>query len=174
MGRTGPCSQCKRNRGRKRRKPGDNRDLIANLFNPVPLPAREGLGVRLSATTNTLVTSSRKITSGQNVHPDKLEFAKQLRRKMTPAERRLWKALRRNALDGLHFRRQQVIEGYIADFYCDAAKLAIELDGAVHQEHCNMTNRAIMRSQASECRFSEFQMRRCSTLSQSLSISDRR
>src|SRR5258707_1243130 len=95
-------------------------------------------------------------------------------RKMTPAERRLWKALRRNALDGLHFRRQQVIEGYIADFYCDAAKLAIELDGAVHQEHCNMTNRAIMRSQASECRFSEFQMRRCSTLSQSLSISDRR
>jgi very-short-patch-repair endonuclease len=34
----------------------------------------------------------------------------------------------------VHFRRQQVIEGYIADFYCDAAKLAIELDGGVHQE----------------------------------------
>jgi very-short-patch-repair endonuclease len=78
--------------------------------------------------------SSRKITSGQNVHPDKLAFAKRLRREMTPAERRLWKALRRNALDGFHFRRQQVIEGYIADFYCDAAKLAIELDGSVHQE----------------------------------------
>jgi very-short-patch-repair endonuclease len=28
-----------------------------------------------------------------------------------------------------------VIEGYIADFYCDAAKLAIDLDGVVHQEH---------------------------------------
>jgi very-short-patch-repair endonuclease len=77
---------------------------------------------------------SSKITSGQSVHPDKLAFAKQLRREMTPAERRLWNALRRNALDGFHFRRQQVIEGYIADFYCDAAKLAIELDGGVHQE----------------------------------------
>jgi very-short-patch-repair endonuclease len=80
------------------------------------------------------MTLSRKITSGQNVNPEKLAFAKRLRREMTPAERRLWKALRRNALDGFHFRRQQVIEGYIADFYCDAAKLAIELDGSVHQE----------------------------------------
>ena len=35
----------------------------------------------------------RKITSGQNVHRDKLAFAKQLRREMTPTERRLWKAL---------------------------------------------------------------------------------
>ena len=80
------------------------------------------------------MTRHSKITSGQNVHPDKLAFAKQLRREMTPAERRLWMALRRNALDGFHFRRQQVIDGYIADFYCDAAKLAIELDGGVHQE----------------------------------------
>jgi very-short-patch-repair endonuclease len=80
------------------------------------------------------MTRSSKITSGQNVHPDKLAYAKQLRLEMTPAERRLWRALRGNALDGFHFRRQQVIEGYIADFYCDAAKLAIELDGSVHQE----------------------------------------
>jgi very-short-patch-repair endonuclease len=81
-----------------------------------------------------LMTRNSKITSGQNVHPDKLAFAKRLRREMTPSERRLWKALRRNALDGFHFRRQQVIEGYIADFYCDAAKLAIELDGGAHQD----------------------------------------
>jgi very-short-patch-repair endonuclease len=53
---------------------------------------------------------------------------------MTPAERILWKALRRNAIDGFHFRRQQVIEGFVVDFYCDAAKLAIELDGGVHEE----------------------------------------
>ena len=99
-----------------------------------PFPLGKGLGVRLSATTDMLMSSSRKITSGQNVHPDKLAFAKRLRREMTPAERRLWKALRRNALDGFHFRRQQVIDGYVADFYCDAAKLVIELDGGVHQE----------------------------------------
>src|SRR6202035_277062 len=59
---------------------------------------------------------------------------KRLRREMTPAERRLWAAIRRNAIDGFHFRRQQVIEGYVVDFYCASAKLAIELDGGVHGE----------------------------------------
>ena len=77
---------------------------------------------------------SRKIVRGQNVQPEKLSLAKRLRREMTPAERALWMVVRRKGLDGFHFRRQQVIEGFIADFYCDAAKLAIELDGTVHEE----------------------------------------
>jgi very-short-patch-repair endonuclease len=47
---------------------------------------------------------------------------------MTDPERKLWSALRGNRLDGLHFRRQQVIGDYIVDFYCEAARLAIELD----------------------------------------------
>ena len=81
-----------------------------------------------------LMASSRKIVRGQNVQPEKLSLAKRLRREMTPAERALWMVVRRNGLDGFHFRRQQVIEGFIADFYCDAAKLAIELDGTVHEE----------------------------------------
>ncbi len=51
---------------------------------------------------------------------------------MTPAEETLWQALRRNQL-GVHFRRQQVIEGFIVDFYCHAAALVIELDGAAHR-----------------------------------------
>jgi very-short-patch-repair endonuclease len=53
---------------------------------------------------------------------------------MTLAERRLWRALRRSAADGFHFRRQQVIQGYIVDFYCNTAKLAIEVDGGVHED----------------------------------------
>ena len=53
---------------------------------------------------------------------------------MTSTEINLWKALRRNAVGGFHFRRQQVIQGYVVDFYCDVAKLAIELDGGVHEE----------------------------------------
>ncbi len=52
---------------------------------------------------------------------------------MTPAERLLWQALRRNAANGLHFRRQQVIAGFIADFYCHAAALIVEVDGSVHE-----------------------------------------
>jgi very-short-patch-repair endonuclease len=75
-----------------------------------------------------------KIVRGQTVQPSKLLLAKQLRHGMTAAERRLWIALRRNGLDGFHFRRQQVIGGYIVDFYCNTAKLAIEVDGGVHQD----------------------------------------
>jgi very-short-patch-repair endonuclease len=77
---------------------------------------------------------SRKIVRGQTVQPEKLSLAKRLRREMTLAERRLWRALRRSAADGFHFRRQQVIQGYIVDFYCNTAKLAIEVDGGVHED----------------------------------------
>src|SRR6185369_2730921 len=70
---------------------------------------------------------------GQRVDPSKLSLAKQFRREMTPAELTLWKALRRNQVDGLHFRRQQVIAGFIVDFYCHAPRLVIEVDGGVHK-----------------------------------------
>ena len=53
---------------------------------------------------------------------------------MTPAECLLWELVRANRL-GYHIRRQQVIEGYIADFYCHAAALVIEVDGAIHDDH---------------------------------------
>jgi very-short-patch-repair endonuclease len=52
---------------------------------------------------------------------------------MTSEERIVRNHLRQNRCAGFHFRRQQVIAGFIADFYCDAARLAIELDGAFHQ-----------------------------------------
>ncbi|MDR2687094.1 MAG: endonuclease domain-containing protein [Oscillospiraceae bacterium] len=56
--------------------------------------------------------------------------AKDLRRDMTPQEGHLWyDFLRRHPL---RFRRQSVIYHYIADFYCDRAKLVIELDGSQH------------------------------------------
>jgi very-short-patch-repair endonuclease len=69
---------------------------------------------------------------GQRIERAKLEQAKAFRRKMTPAERRLWQALRANRLDGLHFRRQQIIDGFIVDFYCHAVGLVVEVDGPVH------------------------------------------
>ncbi|WP_425157601.1 endonuclease domain-containing protein [Candidatus Binatus sp.] len=63
---------------------------------------------------------------------DKLELARDLRRRMTPQEKILWNSLRKDALGALHFRRQQVIAGYVVDFYCASAKLAVEIDGIVH------------------------------------------
>lgn len=74
-----------------------------------------------------------KIIRGQRIDPAKLERAKKLRREMTPAEKRLWSALRGNRVDGLHFRRQQIIHGFIADFYCHTAGVVVELDGPVHR-----------------------------------------
>ncbi len=50
---------------------------------------------------------------------------------MTQPEKTLWAFLRRNEL-GLHFRRQHPVGPYILDFYCAAAKLAVEVDGPVH------------------------------------------
>jgi very-short-patch-repair endonuclease len=74
----------------------------------------------------------RNIVIGQKISSNKLEQAKKLRRQMTKAESILWQHLRRNNLNGLHFRRQQIIEGFIVDFYCHAVGLVIEVDGKIH------------------------------------------
>jgi very-short-patch-repair endonuclease len=76
---------------------------------------------------------SRGIVQGQDVQMGKLEAAIRLRRRMTPQERTLWNCLRANRLDGMHFRRQQVIDGLIVDFYCNTAALVVEVDGKVHE-----------------------------------------
>ena len=75
----------------------------------------------------------KNIIPGQRVKNEKLELARELRREMTPAEKILWQELRGNKL-GAHFRRQQVIAGFIVDFYCHKAGLVIELDGSIHDE----------------------------------------
>ena len=64
------------------------------------------------------------IVHGQPVGPEKIQFAKLLRRTMTRPERMLWNALRRSQRNGLHFRRQQIAGDFILDFYCDTARLA--------------------------------------------------
>jgi very-short-patch-repair endonuclease len=75
----------------------------------------------------------KNILPGQRVTKEKLHRARELRQEMTPAEQLLWQELRANKL-GVHFRRQQVIAGFIVDFYCHQADLVIELDGSVHEE----------------------------------------
>ena len=72
------------------------------------------------------------VVRGQRIDPIKLALAKEFRRDPTKEERLLWNEIRRERLGGLHFRRQQVISGFIVDFYCAAARLAVELDGPVH------------------------------------------
>jgi len=73
----------------------------------------------------------KNIIPGQKVTKEKQQRARELRREMTPAEKILWEELRANKL-GVHFRRQQVIAGFIVDFYCHKSALVIEVDGDIH------------------------------------------
>ena len=64
----------------------------------------------------------------------KRKLSRQLRRGATASERRAWELLRNRQLLGLKFRRQQVIRGYVVDFYCAELRLALEIDGGVHDQ----------------------------------------
>ena len=51
---------------------------------------------------------------------------------MSPAETRLWVRLRNREALGFNVRRSYAVGPYILDFYCDEAKLSIEVDGGQH------------------------------------------
>ncbi len=74
----------------------------------------------------------KNIIRNQRTSRKKRQFARKLRRNMAPAENLLWHRLRANRLGGWHFRRQQIIDGFIVDFYCHQADLVIEVDGPIH------------------------------------------
>ena len=57
-----------------------------------------------------------------------------LRRNMTKAERALWAELRDRRLAGFKFRRQHPLGPYVLDFFCEANKLVIEVDGGQHAD----------------------------------------
>jgi len=60
--------------------------------------------------------------------------AREMRRNPTEPEKRLWRNLSNGQLDGLKFRRQEVIGRFIADFMCPARALIVEVDGDTHDE----------------------------------------
>jgi very-short-patch-repair endonuclease len=62
------------------------------------------------------------------------ERARELRKELTPAERKLWAYLRMGQLDGWQWRKQHAVGTYVVDFYCAKAKLVIEVDGDTHAE----------------------------------------
>jgi very-short-patch-repair endonuclease len=69
----------------------------------------------------------------RNKTPDQiLNYAREMRKEPTEAESILWSNLRNRKLKNLKFRRQQPIEGFIIDFYCESARLGVEVDGEIH------------------------------------------
>jgi very-short-patch-repair endonuclease len=61
-----------------------------------------------------------------------IDSARNLRRKLSTPEARLWNRLRERLPGKPIFRRQHPIGPYVLDFYCAKANLAIEIDGVSH------------------------------------------
>ncbi len=74
------------------------------------------------------------ISVASKLHRDR---ARRLRDEQTPAEARLWEALRDRRLEGWKWRRQAPVGPFIVDFACLEAKLAIELDGGIHVQRAD-------------------------------------
>lgn len=71
-----------------------------------------------------------------------IQRARTLRRKLTLPEGLMWIGLRGKKLAGLRFRRQHPIGPYILDFYCEEARLAVEIDGERHNQPDRMRHDA--------------------------------
>jgi len=61
-----------------------------------------------------------------------VQAAREARRKLTPAEQKLWEAIRGRKLAGLKFRRQHPYGRFILDAFCVEHQLEIEVDGGIH------------------------------------------
>ena len=73
-----------------------------------------------------------------------------MRREATRSEALLWARVRGNAL-GPKFRRQHVLGSFVVDLWCPAARLVVEIDGAVHLG-AEAARRDRLRDQALEAR----------------------
>ncbi|MCK4579077.1 MAG: endonuclease domain-containing protein [Candidatus Marinimicrobia bacterium] len=61
-------------------------------------------------------------------------IARELRKAPTLSEDLLWQALRNRQLQGLKFLRQHPVGPSIVDFYCHEKRLAVEIDGPIHNQ----------------------------------------
>jgi very-short-patch-repair endonuclease len=60
--------------------------------------------------------------------------ARTLRQASTPPEQLLWLAVRNSQIDGMKFRRQHPVGPYVVDFFCQEARLVVEVDGMSHDD----------------------------------------
>ncbi|TSC58286.1 MAG: UDP-N-acetylmuramoylalanine--D-glutamate ligase [Candidatus Peregrinibacteria bacterium Greene0416_19] len=95
-----------------------------------PSPSAFGLGEGRGK-----MTIHKGISGLRSPHRTIVTHAREMRKKPTDAEGKLWEILRGNQLEGFYFRRQYPFKSFILDFYCDAAHLGIEIDGSVHDEN---------------------------------------
>lgn len=69
---------------------------------------------------------------------NQIEKSRELRKNMTPQERKLWSIIRNRQFFNYRFRRQFPVGQYIVDFICRERKIIIEVDGGEHNEQQNI------------------------------------
>lgn len=74
------------------------------------------------------------IVLNQKVNSKKIIRSRELRKEMTESEKIFWSVVRNRGVNNYKFRRQQIIDGFIVDFYCDELDLVVEIDGPVHNQ----------------------------------------
>lgn len=87
--------------------------------------------------SQTLLPQGEKDLNHLNVPPElkkrMTEIARNFRKAPTQSEDILWQAIRNLQLDGRKFRRQQPVGAFVLDFYCANERLAVEVDGKIHE-----------------------------------------
>src|SRR5438046_1160026 len=73
--------------------------------------------------------------------------ARYLRSNMSGTERRVWYRLRGRRRAGHKFRRQLAVGPYFIDFICLKARLAVEIDGAGHEDESDERKTAYLEAQ---------------------------
>lgn len=98
----------------------------------MPVPAQAGISKEGETRANA-PSSLEEGVGGGGVSAETLKArAREMRNNPTEPEQRFWQALKSKQLEGFKFRRQPVIGRRIVDFFCPAAKLAVEIDGETH------------------------------------------
>ncbi len=98
------------------------------------LRVADTIGMRRRFTSFEWLIDERSRKPKPGAAKDKLALARAMRRAPTPGEAALWKELRERQVGDWKFRRQQVIAGYIVDFYCADLRLVVEVDGKIHDQ----------------------------------------
>lgn len=94
-------------------------------MNPLPLTGRRRKGPRLGG-------EGRRCEQFAMKRRNNFLIARSLRKCQTSGERIVWNLLRKDQT-GFHFRRQHPIGGFVLDFYCASARVAVEVDGPFHE-----------------------------------------
>ncbi len=130
--------------------PSDATVIVPNVtlktltLNPSPIKGEGLQNGAVKAEAESPLTPNPSPTGGERGGRDSLyvppeleqkmrEVARRLRREATTSEKILWEALRNRQLKGRKFRRQQPVGAFVLDFYCAEERLAVEVDGEIHQ-----------------------------------------